>query len=145
MAWIERPDYEDDHLCNTVGFVNSVWVDQEATRDQVKWSMHIYSPIQPYGEPIVARTQKFYCYLDIGTHVALAQLQLLRDALVSLGTENPLLTQVHFQLSEDEEWGYVTWVRVLGGYALGTSPYAFFGPEGGIDGFFLEHDWYVTG
>lgn len=139
MGWKENPEYEADHLNNTVGYVTSVWVEQEGSRDALRWTMEVHLGT---GD---RHTQKFFTFLDQGTHVALAQLQILRAVMATANRvapgPTPLLASVHFQLSDDLEWGYCTWVRASAGYGYPTTVTDYFGY---FDGWY-EGGWYVTG
>ncbi|MFZ5477062.1 MAG: hypothetical protein ACOZNI_09835 [Myxococcota bacterium] len=107
----DGPDYEDDFLLDTMGYVTRVWVEQENGRDSLYFKLVIYRDDD--DEPWV---QTFWIYLDVGTTVALAQLQLLRDAMYSrlFASKVPFAVRVHFNFSSSSEsTAYVYWLSLI--------------------------------
>lgn len=128
FEFVERPNYDEDGLLETVGYVVRIAVEQEDARDQIWFRMEIY---RDSNEPV---TMDFTIFLDVGTTVALAQLQLLRDALQSDGR---LLVKVHFRLmNSDGDSGWVYYVRVHSGYEFPTTMADYYG-EAYTDTFWL--------
>lgn len=84
MAWVERPARDD--LERAVGYVQYVAAEQMDGRDAIVFRLEEYGglgQITRTGERAYDSTSRKYAiYLDVGTTVALAQLQLLRDAMV---------------------------------------------------------------
>lgn len=113
----DRPDYSDDYLLDTVGYVTRIWVEQEGERDQVKFSLQIFMR-SGFSDTLPSKTMSFVIYLDRGTTVAFAQLQLLRDALNSFQASKvsaPLLVRVHFTFGDEDDldWGYAYWIATI--------------------------------
>jgi hypothetical protein len=73
VAWVERPESGD--LDRTAGYAHAVGVEQMGERDTVFVQLYEY-----YSDGSMENT-RYAAYLDLGTTVALAQLQLLRDAM----------------------------------------------------------------
>lgn len=116
---IPEPDYFDDDLYETVGYVERIWVEQESGRDAFFFLLAIYARGRASGfhDPTVApfRYQKFFVYLDIGTTVAMGQLQLLRDAIWSrqVSSRPPLLVRVHFNFKDaTQNYAFAYWVGI---------------------------------
>jgi hypothetical protein len=115
-GWIERPNYDDDRLFETIGYVTSVWVEQENDRDQLWFTLRVYYDQVPVGSgrksaELYRSIEKECCiYLDVGTTVALAQLQLLRDALASDGA---ILVRLHFSFHTEDEDESMLWVYLV--------------------------------
>lgn len=102
MSYVERPNYEEDNLETFDGYVTELWVEQEDERDQLKFNLYSQEGSQEYEIT-------FNIYLDVGTTVALAQLQLLRDAML-----HNLLVTVHFKFdwSSSGSAYYVYYVKI---------------------------------
>lgn len=118
-GYIDTPDYYEDELYETVGYVERIWVEREAGRDAMFFTLAIYARDtaawlgRADGAPV--RYQKFFVYLDIGTTVALGQLQLLRDAMWSRTSSSnpPYLVRVHFNFKEaDQIYAFPYWVGI---------------------------------
>lgn len=75
-GWLTRPTWED--LLETTGYVEHLSVEQEGERDTLSVGLGV---VYDYGRRI--EHARFVIYLDENSTVALAQLQLLRDALRS--------------------------------------------------------------
>lgn len=89
MAWVERP--ARDLLERAVGYVQYVAAEQMDGRDAIIFRLEEYggrlllSPVVTLtgGDASYApSSNKYAIYLDVGTTVAMAQFQLLRDAMV---------------------------------------------------------------
>lgn len=99
------PDYESDCLCQTIGYVTALTVSQEGARDEVWFTLHIYAD----------HVLDMQCCinLDVGSTVAMGQLQDLRDALRA-GLD--LAVEVEFNFShapsEDPEYGEIAFLWV---------------------------------
>lgn len=124
-GWLPRPDYEEAGLLDTVGYVREIWISQEGQVDELYFRMEIF-----YPDPV---QWVFRIPLYVSTHVAMAQLHLLRDALRYAfdGTtivNDPLLVRVHFNFVEllPTSDGYVYWLQVLRGYAAPTTVQDYF-------------------
>lgn len=103
---IDRPSYHGHELYETVGYVTQIWVEQETTRDSLYFMLDIY--VRSFETP--EHSQICRVHLDVGTTVALAQLQLLRDALYA----RDYLVKIHFNFEErDEKYANVYWLGVL--------------------------------
>jgi hypothetical protein len=133
FGYIERPNYDEHFLLDTVGYVTRIWVEQEDSRDQLKFTLKVFTETNGYT---FEQDADFTIYLDRGTTVAFAQLQLLRDALESMMMEkgmSKLLVQVHFTFGEEPgygdphpTWGYAYWVRIVGALEYPTTVHAYY-------------------
>lgn len=117
MSYLERPD--PDELSTVGGYVVKIWVEQSGERDQLKFSLEIFY-LSVMGE-LATRTWDFNVYLDIGTTVALAQLQLLRDALA-----NTWYTEVEYHFDDDAERRDCYYVKI---HSPDIAPYPTIGME----------------
>lgn len=111
VGWIEGPNYDDD-LASTVGYVTRIWVEQEDSRATIRFRLRIFRGVVGYHD------QDCIVMLDQNTTVALAQLQLLRDAFASYQVASEgapaVLVHVHFNFRDDDhEWLFVYWLRVI--------------------------------
>lgn len=96
-GYVDRPDYDEDGLETTAGYVDRLWVEQENDRDQVAFRLCEYHT--NFGTVGVSSTTNRYCiYLDVGTTVALAQFQLLRDAL-----QNKTMVVIDYLPGDDDD------------------------------------------
>lgn len=126
-TWIDRPDFEEDGLVDWMGYVTRIRVDQEGENDQLKFSLETFTDsvaVEAVWRAYLGASEgtrlqmNFNIYMDTGTTVALAQLQLLR-----LAWENRWPVRIHCQPPDD--WPYDTpctpgigynhvyWVRVF--------------------------------
>lgn len=110
MSYLERPGH--DQLATVGGYVVKIWVEQEGERDQLKFTLEMFSQVT--GQ-LSSRQWTFSIYLDVGTTVALAQLQLLRDAMANLW-----FTEVDYYYDEDWDLRHCYYVKV---YSLSEAPY----------------------
>lgn len=111
-GYIERPSYfgtadgdYEDILYETIGYPKQIRIDQEDSRDMIMFELQIHaSTLFP---PVTC-----WCliYLDVGTTVALTQLQLIRDAFESNGD---YYVRIHFNFVEDDEDLREVWVYMV--------------------------------
>lgn len=107
--WLDRPNFEEDDLIDWYGYVTELWVEQEDERDQIFFTLQT----ELFFGFVLVKEYTFCIYLDVGTTVALAQLQLLRDAL-----EHDYLVRVHTNnadsdtLPSETSNNYVYWLKV---------------------------------
>lgn len=102
----ERPSYYEQELYETVGYVTQIWVEQETEHDSLYFMLDIYARSTEVPE----HSQICRIHLDVGTTVALAQLQLLRDALYA----RDYLVKIHFNFHElNGKYANVYWLGVL--------------------------------
>lgn len=107
-----EPDYVAHELYETAGYVLWVNIEQEGPSQALHFGLRIHTSI----DDTLSRyhDQKFKVFLDRNTTTAMAQLQLLRDAMWSDKIGFPYLVHVHFNFaSESESWAYVYWMTVL--------------------------------
>jgi hypothetical protein len=97
MAYVERPSA--DALDSLVGYVVKISVDQAGNRDQLWFTL--------LSGTILASYVVFVIYLDIGTTAALAQFQILRDAM---GTGRPVLVQ--YLYDEESSCNFAYWTKI---------------------------------
>lgn len=108
MAWVERPELED--LDRTAGYLRGIGVDQFGERD----SLFVQADV--YHDDGSSENIRYSAYLDVGTTVALAQLQLLRMAMThdwavlirylddSAGTGNLFFYEIEVVPTSRDEW-----------------------------------------
>jgi hypothetical protein len=124
-GYFESPNYDQNWLGDTVGYVTRILVEQEGTRDQLRFYLKVY-----YGGDW-ERTYMFNIWLDHGTTVAFAQLQLLRDALDSLARskeQDPLMVRVHFSWGDETyTWGYAYALYLIPSMPYPTKAPTFYG------------------
>lgn len=123
--FISTPDYLDDHLFETVGYVEYIRVEQVGGRSTLQFLLEISLATGNYH----LRCIKF---LDVNTTVALAQLQLLRDAMWSGRVGATYLIRVVFNFAEmgryDKAYFYELFAISSDTYPV--SPLGYFGPAG---------------
>ncbi|MDP2308175.1 MAG: hypothetical protein Q8P18_19300 [Pseudomonadota bacterium] len=99
-GYLTEPDYWANTLWETVGYVKSIRTEMEGPRHAMFFTLAIH---KRHMEEVY-RYQQFLVYLDVGTTVAVTQLQLLRDAMWSMGVFGyPYLVRVHFNFMDSEE------------------------------------------
>lgn len=113
MSYIDRPDFDDDGLLELWGYVRRIKIEQENSRDQIWFRLEIFVE---WGGDVVTYDETFTMYLDQGTTVALAQLQLLRDAM-----QNEWLTYIHYYNDPDSSNNYVYLVQIYEDKAYPTT------------------------
>jgi hypothetical protein len=105
LAYIERPDKE--LLTYFRGNVSALKVEQYGARDQIWFVLTLTEPAEvtdswTYTLGVGEEVNYLCIYLDIGTTVALAQLQMLRSALI-----DGLEAGVWAYRDPDSEWNFV--------------------------------------
>lgn len=101
MAWVDHPSSRD--LSWVTGTVDYLQVDQMDTRDQVTVKLRSFVG----GLGATYESERYTTYLDVGAAVALAQLLLLRQALVHQA-------QVEIGYLDDGSYRWMYSVTVLG-------------------------------
>lgn len=103
----ERRD--SDEVDETWGYVHSAGVEQEGNHDSIQFKLTIYykSHSPNTADEVFSTNWDFLIYLDMGTTVALAQLQLLRDAML-----NTWLVKVRYWQESEDESRQATAIRV---------------------------------
>lgn len=104
MAYLDRPN--PDQLSYFWGYVQNLWVEQTGDRDQIRFDLRFYYDYG--GEAMEFEAEGWNIYLDAGTTVALAQLQLLRDAIA-----NQWLVLLQYYDDPDSYLNHVYYVRVF--------------------------------
>lgn len=102
--YVDRPDA--DSLWSTRGRVTYIRIDQTGSRDDIRFGLDLTESLGAGLREIDLRM-----FLDEGTTVALAQLQVLRDAMI-----HGLGVKAWFHLSGDMPW-FVYRVEVAADFA----------------------------
>lgn len=80
MAWEDHPPRES--LERILGYLEYIAVEQMDSRDAV-WIRLRHYYLNALRTEVVSGSVRYLLYLDVGTTVAMAQLQLLRDGMLN--------------------------------------------------------------